>query len=91
MSDLRRARVVVRGRVQAVGFRATARSRARSLGLAGWVRNNVDGTLEAELEGPSARVELLLDWFGRGPRGARVDEVRIEWSEPVGEQGFTVR
>jgi acylphosphatase len=86
-----RARVVVRGRVQAVGFRATARSRARSLDIAGWVRNNPDGTVEAELEGPYDRVESLLDWFGHGPHGARVDDVRIEWREPVGEQGFTVR
>jgi acylphosphatase len=86
-----RARVVVRGRVQAVGFRARARSRARSLDIAGWVRNNPDGTVEAELEGPSDRVESLLDWFGHGPHGARVDDVRIEWREPVGEQGFTVR
>ena len=91
MSELSRARVVVRGHVQTVGFRATAWSRARSLGLAGWVRNNPDGTLEAELEGPSDRVESLLHWFGRGPHGARVDDIRIEWREPVGEQEFTVR
>ena len=91
MSELSRARVVVRGHVQAVGFRATAWSRARSLGLAGWVRNNPDGTLEAELEGPSDRVESLLHWFGRGPRGARVDDIRIEWRKPVGEREFTVR
>ncbi len=91
MSDLRRARVVVRGRVQAVGFRATAVSRARSLGVAGWVRNNPDGTVEAEVEGPRDRVELLVDWFRRGPRDAHVDEVRVEWSEPLGEQRFTVR
>lgn len=91
MNDVRRARVVVRGRVQAVGFRATARSRARSLGIAGWVRNNPDGTVEAELEGPSDLVESLLHWFGRGPHGASVDGVRIEWHEPIGEQGFTIR
>jgi len=91
VSDERRARVVVRGRVQAVGFRATALSRARSLGIGGWVRNNPDGSVEAELEGPPERVELLLSWFGRGPHGADVDDVRIEWREPLGERGFTIR
>jgi acylphosphatase len=91
MSELRRARIVVHGSVQAVGFRASARSRACSLEVAGWVRNNADGTVEADLEGPSERVGLLVEWFRRGPHGARVDEVRVEWLEPVGQHGFAVR
>jgi acylphosphatase len=91
VSELRRAHVLVRGRVQAVGFRASAFSRARSLGIAGWVQNTLDGAVEAELEGPPERLELLLDWFGRGPHGARVDDVSIEWREPVGGEGFFVR
>jgi acylphosphatase len=91
VSEVRRARVVVHGQVQAVGFRASAGSRARSLEVAGWVRNNPDGTVEAELEGPAEHVESLLDWFRRGPRGARVDDVRVESLEPLGEQGFAVR
>jgi acylphosphatase len=91
MSELRRARVVVRGHVQAVGFRAAARARARSLGVAGWVRNTAAGAVEAELEGPAEQVELLVAWFGRGPAGARVDDVRVEWLPPVGAQGFAVR
>jgi acylphosphatase len=89
--DLRRARVVVSGRVQAVGFRAGAHVRARSLGVAGWVRNNPDGTVEAELEGPADSVESLLGWFGRGPHGAYVEDIRVEWREPLGEYGFDVR
>jgi acylphosphatase len=83
--------VHVRGRVQGIGFRATARSRARSLGVSGWVRNNPDGSVEAELEGPSERVELAIAWFEHGPRGAHVDDVQVEWREPLGEQGFTIR
>jgi acylphosphatase len=74
-----------------VGFRASAVERARSLGIAGWVRNARDGSVEAELEGPSDRVELLLGWFGRGPHGARVDDVSVEWHEPLGEDRFSVR
>jgi acylphosphatase len=91
VSEVRRLRVVVRGRVQAVGFRAAAYERARSLGVSGWVRNTSAGAVEAELEGPAERVASLVDWFGRGPAGARVDDVRVERLEPVGEQGFAVR
>ena len=91
MNELRRVRVVVSGFVQAVGFRATARSRARSLEVAGWVRNNPDGTVEAELEGPPDRVASFVDWFRRGPYGARVDSIEVEPREPTGEQGFSIR
>jgi acylphosphatase len=84
-------RVIVRGFVQAVGFRATTRSRARSLDVAGWVRNNPDGTVEAELEGPSDRVEALVEWFRHGPRGAQVDAIDVEPLDPVGERGFSIR
>jgi acylphosphatase len=87
----RRVRVIVSGFVQAVGFRATARARARSLGVAGWVRNNQDGTVEAELEGPAERVDSLVDWCRHGPRGAHVDAVHVELLEPTGEQGFSIR
>jgi acylphosphatase len=91
VNELRRAHVVVRGHVQAVGFRASARARARSFGIAGWVRNTLDGAVEAELEGPPDRLESLLDWFRRGPSGARVDDLSVEWRPPLGEQGFSVR
>ena len=91
MSELRRVRAVVRGRVQGVGFRASAQARARSLGLAGWVRNTLDGQLEAELEGPPDRVDSLLRWLEQGPRGARVEGVSVERLEPTGGRGFSVR
>ena len=86
-----RARVVVRGRVQGVFFRAEARSRAESLGLAGWVRNAEDGSVEAVFEGDEARVRSMVDWCRRGPSGARVDEVEVESEEPREERGFHVR
>jgi acylphosphatase len=82
---------VVGGFVQAVGFRASAYSRARSLEVSGWVRNNPDGTVEAELEGRPDRVELLVDWFRRGPSGARVDAIDVEPLEPTGAGGFAIR
>ena len=91
MSERRRVRVVVRGSVQSVGFRATTRSRARSLDVAGWVRNNPDGTVEAELEGPPDQVGSLVDWLRHGPRGAQVDAIDVEPLDPTGEQGFSIR
>jgi acylphosphatase len=78
------------GRVQGVFFRAEARDRARSLGLAGWVRNNRDGTVEAVFEGPRERVESMVRWCERGPAGARVESVEAEWETPRGEDGFAV-
>ncbi|HEU0304170.1 MAG TPA: acylphosphatase [Gaiellaceae bacterium] len=86
-----RARVIARGRVQGVFFRSEARSRARSAGLRGWVRNRRDGAVEAVFEGPPEAVESMLRWCERGPAGARVDSVEVEWEEPAGEPVFEVR
>jgi len=86
-----RAHVHVRGRVQGVFFRMETRDRARSLGLDGWVRNCPDGAVEAVFEGDRARVESMVGWCGRGPAGARVDDVDVKWEEPAGESGFAVR
>ena len=69
MTDAR-ARVVIRGRVQGVFFRVETRERARSLGLAGWVRNNPDGTVEAVFQGDRDRVDSMLAWCRRGPAAA---------------------
>jgi acylphosphatase len=82
--------VVVEGRVQGVFFRAETRDRAASLGLGGWVRNNPDGTVEAEFEGERERVESMIDWCHRGPALAEVEHVEIAWVEPRAESGFTV-
>jgi acylphosphatase len=88
---VRRVRVQVRGRVQGVFFRAEARTRAESLGVAGWIRNLPDGCVEAVFEGEDERVESMVDWCGRGPAGAEVEAVDVEREEPVGETGFRVR
>jgi acylphosphatase len=88
---LKRAEVVVRGSVQGVFFRVETRDRARSLGLGGWVRNTADGSVEAVFEGDDERVESMVDWCGRGPRGAQVDHVDVAWLEPQGEDGFAIR
>lgn len=81
----------VSGRVQGVFFRTEAQGRARSLGLAGWVRNVPDGSVEAVFEGPAERVRSMLDWCHRGPRHAEVEDVTADWEEPQGEEGFRIR
>ncbi len=86
-----RARVQVRGRVQGVFFRAEARARAESLGVAGWIRNLPDGGVEAAFEGEDDRVDSMVEWCRRGPAGAEVEAVDVELEEPVGETGFRVR
>ena len=65
-------RAVVRGRVQGVGFRYTAASKASQLGLTGWVRNCPDGTVETHFEGDSSKTDKFLSWLYNGPPGARV-------------------
>jgi acylphosphatase len=89
--ELVRRRVVAHGRVQGVWFRESARRRADELGVAGWVRNRPDGSVEAELEGEVAAVEVLVAWFGHGPSGAHVERLEVVVREPRGDAGFTVK
>ncbi|MDH4062487.1 MAG: acylphosphatase [Aquincola sp.] len=63
------------GRVQGVGFREACVERAASLGLAGWVRNRHDGSVEVMLQGAADSVQRMQDWLHRGPPLARVDHV----------------
>lgn len=67
-----RLHVLVRGRVQGVGFRWYAREAARDLGLAGWVRNQPDGSVEIVAEGEPALLERLRARLRTGPSGASV-------------------
>src|SRR5512133_1210549 len=85
-SELVRAHIWVKGRVQGVGFRAHVEYSARQIGgLTGWVRNVGYDTLEAIAEGESARVERLIEAIKQGPRGSRVDESKVEWEPPTEE------
>jgi acylphosphatase len=86
-----RRRVVVHGLVQGVFFRDATRRRAGRYGVAGWVRNTREGTVEAVFEGPPEGVEQLLAFVREGPRGARVDRVDVADEEPEGLTGFGVR
>ena len=78
--------------MQGVGFRWFAREGARRLGLAGWVRNRVDGSVEVAASGPAEVVERFLAELRRGPSGARVDDLIALPVEGLGalEEPFTV-
>ena len=86
-----RRRVVLSGHVQGVFFRETARRRALALGVAGWIRNTPDGSVEAAFEGEAEAVGRLVEFCREGPRGARVDWVDVIAEEPEGLSGFDVR
>ena len=77
MSDVAR-RVVIRGRVQGVGYRAWVEHRARRLGLQGWVRNRRDGSVEAVFDGADDVVANMIASCRKGPASARVDDVAEE-------------
>jgi len=77
-----RRRVVVSGRVQGVGFRAATWSKAEACGVAGWVRNRPDGSVEAAFEGDPEAVEALVGFCRAGPRLARIERVEV-CEEPV--------
>lgn len=86
-----RRKVTVSGRVQGVSFRYYASERAQAHGVAGWVRNCSDGTVEAVLEGEAEAVERLVRFFHTGPPLARVEDVRVADEAPQGLTGFHVR
>jgi acylphosphatase len=86
-----RRRAIVHGRVQGVFFRDTTRRLAQQRGVAGWVRNNWDGTVEAVFEGKPDAVEALVAFCHRGPRGAVVERVEVREEEPEGLSRFEVR
>ena len=87
----RRVRVIVRGRVQGVAFRYHTAEQARRTGVAGWVRNRPDGSVEAAFEGEPGGVEALLAFVRRGPRSARVDGVEQFEEPPAGDAAFEIR
>lgn len=86
-----RKRVVVHGLVQGIFFRDTTRRLALSHGVAGWVRNRGDGTVEAVFEGEAAGVERLVAFVRKGPRGAVVERVEVHDEDEEGLSGFAVR
>lgn len=86
-----RYRVVVHGFVQGVWFRESCRRVAHEHGVAGWVRNRPDGTVEAVFEGAEPAVARLVAWCRAGPPRADVTAIDVAEEEPEGARGFSVR
>ncbi len=81
----------IHGRVQGVYFRASAQSKAKGLGLAGWVKNSHDGTVESHAEGLKEKLEQFIDWCRQGPPAASVSSVESDWVSLKGYQDFEIR
>ena len=77
--------------MQGVFFRDSTRSAASSRGVAGWVRNAPDGTVQAWFEGPEDAVEAMVAWCRRGPARAEVADLDVEHVDPEDLTGFEVR
>ncbi|GJD49845.1 Acylphosphatase [Methylobacterium crusticola] len=91
MSQYRSVEIVVRGRVQGVGYRAWAKTRAEALGLSGHVRNRREGTVEARLTGPAEAVTAMVAACREGPAGARVADVGVaDIPAAAGERGVRI-
>ena len=86
-----RRRVIVEGHVQGVFFRQSCQRKALSSGIAGWIRNNYDGSVEAALEGDADAVERIVSWMRVGPTGAVVTGVKIIEEDLLGEHAFRIR
>jgi acylphosphatase len=84
-------RLCITGRVQGVGYRLWAMRTAASLGLRGWVRNRLDGSVEALVTGTPEAVAAMIEACRDGPPGARVSDVAAATGEDDGSAGFDAR
>ena len=83
--------VKVSGRVQGVSFRWYAAQEAERLGVTGWVRNEPDGSVVAEVEGDDEAVDAMLEWCRHGPSSASVRDVAVTDAQPRGTRRFEIR
>ncbi len=74
-------RLEIGGRVQGVYYRGSMVAQARALGVRGWVRNRLDGSVEAVVQGGAHEVNRMVEWARRGPPSAVVTSVDIFPSE----------
>ncbi|HYN26664.1 MAG TPA: acylphosphatase [Burkholderiales bacterium] len=78
-------RLRIRGQVQGVNLREAFRQRADQLKLTGWVRNRLDGTVEAIVQGEAFAIDSIVEWARLGPPTARVDSVDVESADDEGD------
>ena len=91
-NEIIRVHIWVKGRVQAVGFRAYVEYHALQIGVLGWVRNLGYDTVETVAEGSREQIDQFIEMVKTGPRASRVDEAHIEYESPTGHlDGFNVK
>jgi acylphosphatase len=81
MTEILTRHLTIRGRVQGVGFRKYVAYKAGELGVRGWVRNRIDGSVEAMVQGAPAAVTAIIECAHRGPRAAEVSSVVVVCEE----------
>lgn len=92
MDEKKRAHLIIFGRVQGVFFRAETQRAANQIGASGWVRNKMDGTVEAVVEGDANKVIETIEWCKKGSPRSHVEKVDVTWQEYKNEfNGFSVR
>lgn len=90
--EIVRAHIFIEGRVQGVFYRAWTRDEAEKLGFTGWVKNLVDGRVEAVFEGPKEKVKEMVKKCREGSRVAKVEHLDVIWEDATGEfEGFEIR
>jgi acylphosphatase len=91
-NEILRVHIWVKGRVQAVGFRAHVEYNSLEIGVLGWVRNIGRDTVEAVAEGTREQIDQFIEMVKTGPPASRVNEARVEYEPSTGRlDGFTVK
>jgi acylphosphatase len=91
MQEYVRAHAVVHGRVQGVFFRMETAKAAKKIGVFGWVKNRLDGSVEAVFEGDRSRVDQILKWCEKGPPLSEVKNLDVKWETATREyRGFEI-
>ncbi len=85
---MKHLKIIVSGTVQDVSFRSCARRKAEELGVHGFARNEPDGTVYIEVEGPGEKLQKFLMWCHEGPQNAEVQSIRSSLHAPVDHKGF---
>jgi len=84
-NDLKAIKVVVKGRIQGVGYRANTHKKATQLGITGYIRSVQGREIELVAEGKEEALEELIEFLEEGPSGAEIEECQVEWIEVTDE------
>ena len=88
---IKKANILVSGRVQGVFYRASTREKALELGIKGWVMNKPDGSVYIAAEAEESKLDQFIEWCKKGPMMAKVDNIDISHQSPEGFSSFEVR